>query len=112
MRYIYKILILGLIMILSLFTISYGFGPDDLPGDNIQDYVFIGIGNNIVGVLTTIGMFVSVIMLIVLGIKYMLGSTEEKAEYKKSLMPYVIGAAIVFTGSLVPNIIYKIANGL
>ncbi len=109
MKYIYKILILGLIIILSFFTISYGFGLDELQGDTIQDYVFIGIGNNILGVLTTIGMYVSVIILIILGIKYMMGSAEEKAEYKKSLMPYVIGAGLVFSASAIAQIIYDLA---
>ena len=37
----------------------------------------------IVSWLTGIGMAVSVIVLLILGIKYMIGSAEEKAEYKK-----------------------------
>ena len=42
----------------------------------------------------------------------MLGSVEEKAEYKKTLMPYIIGAFLLFTGTLVPNVIYKMIKGL
>ena len=37
---------------------------------------------------------IGVIMLMVIGVKYMLGSAEEKADYKKSLMPLVIGIFI------------------
>ena len=54
-----------------------------------------------------IGRTLSVIILSVIGIKYMLGSIEEKAEYKKTLIPYIIGAFLLFTGSLLPQIIYE-----
>ena len=30
------------------------------------------------------------------GLKYMLGSVEEKAEYKKTLLYYLIGAVLAF----------------
>ncbi len=43
-----------------------------------------------------------VIILIAIGIKYMLGSVEEKVEYKKHMMPYVLGAFVLFTGSFLP----------
>lgn len=64
----------------------------------------------IFGVIQTIGSVVSVVMLIVIGIKYMTGSIEEKAEYKKTLWPYVLGAFLIFTGSYVPQFIYTIAQ--
>ena len=64
------------------------------------------LGNSIVRILTTVGVVASVIVLVVLGIKYMMGSAEEKAEYKKTLMPYVIGAGLVFAASGIANIVY------
>lgn len=70
------------------------------------------LGNDLVRVLTTIGVVVSVIVLVVLGIKYMMGSAEEKAEYKKTLMPYVIGAGLVFVASGVANVIYNFATSV
>ena len=38
-----------------------------------------------------------VIVLIVIGIKYMVGSASERAEYKKTMLPYIIGAVIFFS---------------
>lgn len=64
------------------------------------------------GYIQVVGMVLSVIILILIGFKYMLGSIEEKAEYKKTLIPYIIGAFILFTGSTIPNIIYKFAQNL
>lgn len=66
--------------------------------------------NNILGLIQVVGVVVSVVMLMAIGIKYMLGSVEEKAEYKSSLMPYIIGAFILFTGSVIPNIIYQFSQ--
>ena len=54
----------------------------------------------------------SVIVLIVLGIKYMMGSVEEKAEYKKSLMPYMIGCIFVFMATVIATVIYDIMTTL
>ncbi len=64
-------------------------------------------GGKILGVLTTAGIILSVIILVVLGIKYMLGSAEEKAEYKKTLMPYAIGAVLIFGASTIATIAYN-----
>lgn len=98
-----------IITILSLGVISYGFGINDLPGTDIRAESFERTGNSIVKIISTIGVVISVVMLIVIGIKYMMGSVNEKAEYKKTLLPYVIGAAIVFAASGIANIIYELA---
>lgn len=66
----------------------------------------------ILGVIQAIGVVVSVVMLMVIGIKYMMGSIEERAEYKETLKPYIIGAFLVFTGTTIPQLIYQIANNL
>lgn len=112
MKKMYKILtiIVISITILSLTTICYGFGIKDLTGT--QDVQVAGLksaGNTMLTVITTIGIVISVVILIVIGIKYMMGSTAEKAEYKKSLMPYVIGAGILFSASSIAQIIYDLA---
>ena len=59
-----------------------------------------------------VAVIAGVILLTVIGFKYMLGSAEEKADYKKSLIPYVIGAAIVFSASQLAGVIYQFAISL
>ena len=90
----------------------FAFSVSDLTGTQVSNSDLRGLGNSIVTILTTIGSVVSVIVLIILGIKYMTGSVEEKAEYKKTMMPYVIGAALVFAASTIAGIIYGIANNI
>ena len=60
-----------------------------------QDEV-IGKASTILSVITSLGMVIAVLMSAILGIKYMLGSVEEKADYKKGLIPYFVGAILLF----------------
>lgn len=108
-RKIIAMVLLVITMITIVTNVSYGFGISDLTGTQKEVAALTGAGNKILTVITTIGIVISVVMLIVLGIKYMIGSTEEKAEYKKSLMPYVIGAGILFAASSIAQIIYTLA---
>lgn len=87
--------------------------PGELLGDSSVNTKGISdIGNKLITILTTFGIVVSVIVLVVLGIKYMVGSAEEKAEYKKTLMPYVIGAGLVFAASSIAQIVYSFMNNV
>ena len=87
--------------------------PGDVTGTDVSGIEGVtNVGNQLVTILTTIGIIASVIVLIVLGIKYMMGSAEEKAEYKKTMMPYVIGAALVFAASAIANILYNFLGNL
>lgn len=75
-----------------------------------NDTALITMGGKVLGIINTIGVVASVIVLMILGIKYMVGSVEEKAEYKKSMLAYVIGAVMVFGITTIANIIYTIAT--
>ena len=52
--------------------------------------------DSIYNVVSSIGMIASVIVGIILGIKFMMASAEDKADVKQGLMPYVIGCIVVF----------------
>ncbi len=73
---------------------------------------FVEKVNVILGIVQMVGSVIAVICLIVLGIKYMMGSVEEKAEYKKTLMPYMLGAIMVLGISNFIKLVYKLATGL
>lgn len=70
------------------------------------------IGGQLITILSTIGSIASVIVLIILGLKYMMGSAEEKAEYKKTLMPYILGAALIFAASTIAGMVFSFTKGL
>ena len=107
--------IMIIIFIIFINVVSYGFSVEnmtgkDLPGDTQTK--IDNFGQGIIKVITTVGSICSLVVLIMLGIKYMMGSVEEKAEYKKTLLPYVIGASMVFAASSLVSIIYNIAINL
>ena len=85
--------------------------PSNIDGTSAVDASGIeGLGNSIVKILTTVGIVASVIVLVVLGIKYMMGSAEEKAEYKKTMLPYLIGAIILFAAVNIASYVVSIAQ--
>lgn len=95
--------------------VTESFEPDKwTPMENSTggDSKLIDVGNKILGPVQIIGSLISVITIIFIGIKYMLGSVEEKAQYKETLIPYVIGSFFVFGIVNIISIIYNIAKSL
>ena len=82
------------------------YKPDPAPGET----ELMDKAGHILGVVNTVGIVLSVIILMVIGIKYMLGSIEEKAEYKKTMTNYVIGAILLFGITTIANILYNIGT--
>ena len=112
-----SILLISIMMIsMSTMVFADNITPGNFTGntDNMTNAVngITSLGNNVVGVLRTVGIVLSVIVLIVIGIKYMMGSPEEKSEYKKSMMPYIIGAALIFAASIFADVIYNFFIGM
>lgn len=110
-----KVLIILINLILILFIISNTVLAGDLinafrdstnpngPGtEEVKDRA-----GRIVGIIQVVGTMVSVGMLMVLGIKYMLGSADQKAEYRKSMMPYIVGSVLIFGFSNITQTIYN-----
>lgn len=62
----------------------------------------------VTGIIKIIGVLVSVISLSIIGIKFMLGSVEEKAQYKQTLIPWIVGACMVFAMTLIPDFVYDL----
>jgi len=52
-----------------------------------------------------VGVSVAIIILSVMGTKYMVAAPGEKAEIKKHLIPYVIGAVVMLTASVIVGIL-------
>lgn len=69
------------------------------------------VAGRIIGALQTVGIAAAVIIAAVLGIKYMMGSAEEKAGYQKSFIPYIVGIAVLFLAPQLVRIIYELVTG-
>ena len=64
----------------------------------------------IIGVIQVIGVAVAIIMLIMLGIKYVSAAPSEKADIKKSAVIYVVGAVLLFGASLVLSLVKNLIS--
>ena len=85
--------------------------PSDFTGEDPEGLENVqSLGNQIIGIITTIGIIISVLVLVILGIKYMIGSASEKAEYKKTMIPYLIGAILIFAASSIATIVMNVAG--
>ena len=84
-----------------------GIVPDKLKptyGDSTNMQAWAG---KIMGIIRNVAVIASVIILMVIGVKFILGSTEEKAEYKKSLIPIVIGIVLVVGATTIAAFIFN-----
>lgn len=105
---IFFIIITTLIIPFNCYAMDLGLGDlGSYKGNNSGSSALQSRVGTILGIIQMVGTIISVIMLIVIGIKYMIGSVEERAEYKETLKPYLIGAFILFTGTIVPQAIYQ-----
>ena len=97
-----------IVLVLSLgSSIVFGLTPDQMTGTPPKGTEIKDLGNKVIGILQTVGVVLSVLILVILGIKYMMGSAEEKADYKKTMIPYLIGAACIFLAPTIASMLYS-----
>lgn len=115
-----KLIVIFIIFILSILFISQvvqatTFNPEHYKPDSTSSVSgatkLEKIGNRIIGTVQIIGSISSVVALIIIGIKYVTGSVEEKAEYKKTLKPYLIGAILLFGITNILSIVIDVVGG-
>ena len=112
----YKTIILISVFFIMIFISNNSFAmtpteiTEGMSISGAEIHQFEDAGGRIVGVIKVIGTCCSVGMLMVLGIKYMIGSTEEKAEYKKSFLIYILGAVIFFGIFSILDKLYLVIN--
>ena len=106
-----SIMLLATMIISTFSTVVFATMPNEISAAAVDDTTIKTLGQRLVGILQAVGIVLSVVILIVIGIKYMMGSAEEKAEYKKTLMPYIIGAALIFAASMFAQSAYDFFNG-
>ncbi len=109
------VMLITLIMVIVSTSCYATFNPDYYEPSDVQTWKeapAIELGSRIIGVIMIIGTIVAVATLMVLGIKYMLGSVEERAEYKQTMKPYLIGVFLTFATCTLLTIIYNIVVGI
>lgn len=70
------------------------------------------VGSKVLTIVTNVGIILSVVMMAIIGIKYMMESSEGKAEYKKNMIPYLVGALCVFGASSIAKVVTGFGKSL
>ena len=77
------VLLLAIMMISMISVQVSALTPKEIKGTPKNTTAISKAGQNIVGVLQAVGIVLSVVMLSVIGIKYLMGSAEEKADIRR-----------------------------
>ena len=108
--------IILMISIMVLFLSTNVFAADAIIGQLNPTYEdnsgLTTIGQKIVSIISTVAIVISVIVLLIIGIKYMMGSASEKAEYKKTMIPYLVGAIIIFGAGAIAQVVVNLATSI
>ena len=86
---------------------------DDYKSSGVEGAASLSARTNImVGIIQAVGTVVAVIMLTIIAIKYMVSSVEERADYKQTMVPFIIGAGSLLIISNLVGIIYSIIENI
>lgn len=119
MRKTRKILIILLVLMLNCFNVINVYATQSLvpdvnyyrPNNNVAIPTEVtDIAGNIVSVIQVIGTIIAVITIMILGIKYMAGSVEERANYKKTMIPYLVGCILLFATVTIVSAVYQVIS--
>lgn len=112
---IISVLMIALCVIMTVTTACFAeIDPASINGkDPSTDVSKIGtIGNSIATIIRNVGIVLAVIIVMVLGLKYMIGSAQEKAEYKKTMIPYIVGAVLLFGASAIAQMVISFSGSV
>lgn len=109
------ILITLFILIIPNYTNATVINPSDYEPNSIEvgdKNIIVNKSNPLIGSIKTVGIVVAVITIAVLGIKYMMAGINEKAEYKKTMIPYLIGAVLVVAITQLLSVLIEIVTNV
>lgn len=112
--------IILMVSIMVLFLSTNVFAVEGIMGQLNPDYKVEGeganqltsVGKQIINIISIVAIVISVIVLLIIGIKYMMGSASEKAEYKKTMIPYLVGAVIIFGAGAIAQVVVNLAASI
>ena len=103
-----------------VYATSWIQGADDFisDGESSSDSTAIDtddmqeMSNMLYNAFLIIGIIIAVIIGLVIGIKFMTGSVAEKAEVKKTLVPYIAGCIVIFGAFTIWRMVINLLNNV
>lgn len=69
-----------------------------------------GVMNTVIGLIQIAGTGIALVMVTILGIKYLMASPGEKADVKKQIMPMLIGCVLLFGAVTLMSAVYEFSQ--
>ena len=115
--------IMIIIMIIIAYTSNIAYAIDNVVSDAesfissreggkgpINEKNLIETSNYLYNILFTIAVVIAFAIGLVIGIQFIMGSAEEQAKVKETLIPYIIGVFVVFASFTIWKIVITIGN--
>ena len=116
-----KYIIFTLITIIAILLLCIPNVQASGYSNNIVDWTFDApqlpvklaeLAGVIIKLLRNLSIIITIIVITILGVKYMLGSVEEKADYKKDYVNIIIGSVLISLTFSIVNVIFTIVDGI
>ena len=107
-------LIISLIVSMLIIGSTMVFAATKIPviGDPNLPPAATDTMSSVLGIISYVGVFAAIAILIVFGVKYMMASASEKGDMKGKLLYYVMGALFVAGAPFLVKLIVGIADNL
>lgn len=114
MKKLTKILTVVLLVAIIVMSVSNVFAAGSIINEietsasnaNVNTSSISQMVGKIIAYLRNAAVIIGVVIIIILGIKYMTGSLEQKAEYQKSFVPLIVGIVIVMAATSIASFLF------
>lgn len=115
MKKVTKILTIVLLVAMIVLSVSEVFAAGGLITNiEVASNTTVNMGTlpqtigKVIAYIRNAAIIIGVVIIIILGIKYMLGSVEEKAGYQKSFVPLIVGIIVVMAATSIASFLFSL----
>ena len=111
-----KILSIALLVIMIVAAASNVFAAGtvlnqlntDISSANVDTGDISATAGKIIAMVRNVSIIAGVIIIVILGFKYMMGSVEEKAGYQKSFIPLIVGIVVIMGATSIASFLFNL----
>lgn len=116
MKKVTKILTIVLLVAMIVLSVSEVFAAGGLITDieNSANLTSVNMGTlpetigKVIAYIRNAAIIIGIVIILILGIKYMTGSVEEKAGYQKSFVPLIVGIVVVMAATSIASFLFSL----
>jgi hypothetical protein len=110
----WKLAVMAITIVALVASMAFAGAKYTMPGINApsdENNELADPAGRVLGVIQWVGIIVAVVMVMYVGIKYMTSTAGKKAEAKETMVPVLIGAALLALGTSIINFVFTAISG-